>query len=163
MAVGSMFIKIDGIEGESKFGGHEKEIDIESFNIGVTQPGTGHVGGGSGAGRAQFGDLNFMHSMDRSSPNLFLYCANGTHIKSALLTVRKAGGDESLPFLKVEVSDCIISSCHPSGNSSDLRPMESVTLNYAKVKMEYQEQDEKGKAKGGPVAVAFDVKTNKKV
>jgi type VI secretion system secreted protein Hcp len=50
MAV-DFFLKIDGIDGESKDSKHKGEIDIESFSWGATQTGTSHAGGGSGAAK----------------------------------------------------------------------------------------------------------------
>ncbi|HVQ74408.1 MAG TPA: type VI secretion system tube protein Hcp, partial [Candidatus Binatia bacterium] len=50
MAV-DMFMTVDGIEGESKDGSHKNEIDVLSWSWGLSQSGTGHVGGGSGSGK----------------------------------------------------------------------------------------------------------------
>jgi type VI secretion system secreted protein Hcp len=45
------FLKIDGIQGESKADRHKDEIDIESLSWGETQSGIFAVGGGGGAGK----------------------------------------------------------------------------------------------------------------
>jgi type VI secretion system secreted protein Hcp len=44
-----MFIKIGSIKGESKDSVHEDEIDILSWDWGMSQSGSMHVGGGGGA------------------------------------------------------------------------------------------------------------------
>ena len=49
MAAVDYFLKVDGIQGESKADKHKDEIDIESFSWGATQSGTFAVGGGGGA------------------------------------------------------------------------------------------------------------------
>lgn len=46
-----IFLKIDGIEGESQNANHKKWIDVLSFNWGAQQPGNMSVGGGGGAGK----------------------------------------------------------------------------------------------------------------
>ena len=51
MAV-DMYLKIDGVEGESVSKGFENQIDILSFQWGLSQSGTFHTGPGGGAGRA---------------------------------------------------------------------------------------------------------------
>src|SRR5712692_6599716 len=85
------FLKIDGVEGESQDSAHGKEIQLDSFSFGVTQSGTFGAGGGGGAGKASFNDFHFTMHVNKASPKLFLYCANGKHIPTATLTGRKAG------------------------------------------------------------------------
>ncbi len=66
------FIKFDGIEGESTHKDHKGEVDVLSWSWGVSNAGTGHAGGGSGAGKAQPVDLHFTHNYDKASPGLAL-------------------------------------------------------------------------------------------
>jgi type VI secretion system secreted protein Hcp len=163
MALFDAFLKIDGIKGESADDKHKGEIDLMSFSWGVEQTGTSATGGGGGAGKAHFHDLSFLKKTDASSPLLFLNCANGSHIKEANLTVRKAGGTQ-LEYLKIKLTDVLVSSLQPSGNhGSDTIPMEQVSLNFAKVEVSYQPQGADGKAQGGPILAGWDVKANKKV
>ena len=48
MATGDMFLKLDGIEGESLDDKHKNEIALTSFSIGASNAGSGAVGTGSG-------------------------------------------------------------------------------------------------------------------
>ena len=156
-----MFLKLDGIAGESADSKHKGEIDIESFSFGVTQAGTAARGGGAGAGKASFQDLHIVKKADKASPNLMLKCAIGEHIKEATLTVRKAGGEQQ-EYYKIKLSDLLVSSFQNTGSGDDSIPMESVSLNFAKVEFEYKEQDAKG-ALAGVVKSGYDLKANKKV
>src|SRR5262245_47700891 len=88
------FLKIGTIKGESKDAKHASEIDVLSWSWGVSQTGTMAHGGGGGAGKANFNDFNFMHSVDKASPNLMLACATGEHIKEGTLVSRKAGKEQ---------------------------------------------------------------------
>ena len=90
MAV-DMFLKLDGIEGESKDAKHAGEIDIESFAWGMAQTGSGHRGTGSGTGKVDVHDITITKVVDKSSPSLMLACANGKHIAKGSITVRRAG------------------------------------------------------------------------
>ena len=45
-----MFMKVDGVTGESKDSNHTGWTDITSFSWGASQPGNMSVGGGGGAG-----------------------------------------------------------------------------------------------------------------
>ncbi len=109
MAAVDYFLKIDGITGESTDDKHKGEIDVMSFSWGATNPVTALAGGGGGAGRVQLQPLRIAKTTDSSSPNLFLKCASGAHIKHAVLTARKAG-EQPIEFLKITLSDVLVSS-----------------------------------------------------
>jgi type VI secretion system secreted protein Hcp len=47
-----IFLKLDGLDGESSDHAHEKEIDVLSWSWGMTQSGSMHVAKGGGAGKA---------------------------------------------------------------------------------------------------------------
>lgn len=159
MAV-DMFLKLDGIKGESVDEKHKGEIDILSFTFGVSQQGTSSVGGGAGAGKAHFSDINIVKRADKSSPILMLKCATGEHLASASLTVRKAGGTQQ-EYYKIKLTDLIVSSFQNSGNDGTDVPMESVALNFAKIEFEYYEQTPQG-GLGGQVRAGYDLKKNVK-
>ena len=157
------FLKIDGIEGESRDSKHKDEIEVLSFSWGVSNQATssGH-GGGGGAGKATFHDFNFMVRAQKASPKLFLACASGKHIKDAVLTCRKAG-ERQLEFLKIRLTDVLVSSFQQSGSEGgDDTPLESVSLNFAKFEETYTPSDSKGAA-GQGVKGGWDIKQNKAV
>jgi type VI secretion system secreted protein Hcp len=163
MALFDAFLKLDGIKGESADAKHKGEIDIASFSWGVSQTGVSATGGGGGAGKVSFQDIHFVKKTDASSPLLMLNCANGAHIKEANFVVRKAGGTQ-LEYLKIKLTDILVSSFKDHGSQKgDEIPMESITLNFAKVEYTYQPQGADGKAQGGPILAGWDVKANQKV
>jgi type VI secretion system secreted protein Hcp len=163
MAV-DFFIKIGDIKGEAMDSAHKDEIDVASWNWGAAQQGTFAAGGGGGAGKVAFHDMTFTHYIDKATPPLFMACAAGTHIKEALLTCRKAGGDAQVEYLKIKLSDLLVSSVNSgAARGGDEIPVETVALNFAKVEIEYQQQNADGSKFGGPVKAGWDLKSNKKV
>jgi type VI secretion system secreted protein Hcp len=159
MAV-DMFLKLDGIKGESKDSKHKDEIHIESFSWGMSQTGTHGVGGGGGAGKVSVHDLSITKNVDKSSPPMMLTCCNGKHIKDGLITVRKAG-EKPLEYLKIKLTDILVSGVQHAGHGSELLT-ENVTLNFSKFELEYQEQKPDG---SGVTAgqIGWDIKKNEKV
>ena len=95
------FLKLGDLKGESIVKGREDEIQIESWNWGMSQAGTTHSGTGGGAGKVSVSDMGFSKRMDTSTPNLVMGVCNGTHYDSATLTCRKAG-DTPLDYLIIE-------------------------------------------------------------
>jgi type VI secretion system secreted protein Hcp len=154
-----IFIKISGIDGESQDANHKNEIEVASWGWQVSQQSSMHAGSGGGAGKATVEDLAFDHQVDRASPNLMKYCLTGKHIDQAVLTVRKAGGNP-LEYLKITMSDVIVTQVSPSGSNSDTGIREHVRLSFSKVKQEYVVQNAQG-GSGGAVTAGYDIKLNK--
>ena len=151
------FAKIGDIKGESLDAKHKDEIEVLSYSWGVTvsaQP----VGGGGGAGQPTFPDLAISHRLDKASPKLLLACATGQHIKEGTITARKAGKEQH-EYLIIKMQDIIITGV-THGGPGDSMPLEHVTMNFAKVDLEYKPQ----KPDGSPDTSLFfkyDLKNNK--
>ena len=157
MAV-DMFMKIGDLKGESRDSVHKQEIDVLSWSWGCSNSGSAHTGGGAGAGKANVQDLSFTKYIDKCSPSLLLACCKGNHYDSALLTVRKAGG-KPLEYLKVTMTEVLVSAVSTSGSGGDDRLTENVTLNFAKVKVDYVEQKPDG-TEGDKPTMTYDIAQN---
>lgn len=156
------FLKIDGIDGESHDSKHKGEIDLESWSWGCSQSGSSAGGGGGGAGKVAMQDFHFVMKVNKATPKLILACASGQHIKNAILTCRKAGGQQE-EFLKYTFGDVLISSYQTGGSGgSEIIPTEQISFNYAKMEIEYKEQKPDGTL-GGAIKAGWDLKTNTKV
>ncbi len=156
-----MFLKLDKVPGESQAKGFEGQIDIASFSWGVSNPSTTHLGGGGGAGKASFSDMSFTHLVDKSSPTLMNRCADGGHLATAILTVRKQGGTP-LDYYVIKLTDVLVSSVQHSGADGNGIPMESFSLNFPQIEFAYKEQDNKG-AQKSIVEFKWNIAKNTKV
>jgi len=162
MAAVDYFLKIDGIEGESADHKHKAEIDVESWSWGETNAGSHSGGGGGGGGKVAMQDFHFVMHVNKATPKLMLACATGDHIPKAVLVCRKAGKDQQ-EYLKVTLSDLLVSSYQTGGSSSsDVIPVDQISMNFAKIEFEYKEQKADGTL-GGAVKAGYDVKAGKKV
>ena len=164
MAEGALvdfFLKIDGIEGESGDHAHKNEIQIDSWSWGESNQGSATAGGGMGSGKVLMQDFHFTMATNKASVKLFLHCANGKHIPSALLTCRKAGGKQE-EYLKIKFTDLLVSSFQIGGSPSNILPHEQISFNFVKVEWEYKPQKEDGSL-GSPEKAGWDTKKNEKV
>ena len=159
MANVDYFLKVKDIEGESGDGKHGNEIDIESWSWGESNSGSHASGGGGGAGKVAVQDFNFVMRVNKASPKLLLACAQGTHIKEALLTCRKAGKEQQ-EYLKVKFTDLLVSSFQTGGSAGDVVPVDQISLNFAKIEYEYCPQKPDGTL-GSKVPVWYNLKENK--
>ena len=160
MATRDFILELDGIKGESEE--DDGCIDIVSWGWAVDNQGSlGDGTGGAGTGKAKVHDLRFTKFIDKSSPNLFLYCCDGTHIDKAKLTCKKSAGKNPLDFLIIEMKTCMVTGVETGGADGDNGKLtETFTLNFEEFTVEYQEQDKKGKGKGS-VQIGWNIAKNK--
>jgi len=148
MAV-DMFLDLKGIPGESQDSKFKDKIDVLAWSWGMSQNGTTHMGPGGGSGKAAFQDISVTHWFDKASNNLMLYLAKGTHIPEGKLVVRKAG-DKPLDYIVMDFTDLIVTSVSTGGSGGEERLTENFTLNFAQVKVKYQQQNKDGSGTPGP-------------
>ena len=160
-AASDYFLKIEGVDGESKDKAHPNEIQLESWSFGASQSGSMAMGGGGGAGKVSMQDFSITKHVDKSSPNLFEALITGKHLPEIKLTLRSAGGSQ-VEYLTLTLKDVVITNYSTGGSSGDDRPMESVSFNFSQIKMSYVEQDAKG-SPGAATEFGWDLKMNKKV
>ncbi len=155
-----MFIKIGDIKGESKDKAHKEKIDVLAWSWGVSNSGNAQVGGGAGAGKVNVQDLSFTKYVDSATPPLLLAASNGKHYDEATLTVRKAG-EHPVEYIKIKMTEVLITSLSTGGSGGEDRLTENVTLNFAKVSVDYTPQDDKGKG-GTAIPYSWDIAANVK-
>jgi type VI secretion system secreted protein Hcp len=173
MATNDYFLEIDGIPGESADSKRKNSIDIESFSWGVANSGSAAHGGGGGAGKVSMQDFHFVSRVSKASPKLFLACATGQHIKKAVLTVRKAGGDQQ-EYYVVTLTDCLVSkfeqgtedeghtttpapTATASTSTGTIVPVDQFSMNFGRIELEYRPQRADGSL-DMPVKAGFDFK-----
>ena len=140
------FLQVDGIEGEGAATGLEKWIEILSFSWGVSQTANVLSRSGAAAGKANVRDFTFTKELDKASPKLMQACATGQHIKKAVLTCRKAGGDQQ-DFLKITFSTILVSSFVEGGHTQtgdEPTPAEEISFNFSKIEVVYTPQKSDG-------------------
>jgi type VI secretion system secreted protein Hcp len=160
MALVDYFLKIDGVPGESGDAKHKDEIQVLSFSFGESNSGTMAFGGGGGAGKVQMQDFHFMMNVNKASPLLFQKCATGEHIKNAIFTARKAGKDQQ-DYYTIKFEDLLVTSFQTNGDAhANSLPVESISLNFAVIKIDYKIQKADGSL-GASTLANYDLKQMK--
>jgi type VI secretion system secreted protein Hcp len=153
------FLKLDGVDGESRRKGFEKAIEIFSFSFGASNPATIGSGTGSGAGKVTLSSFNIMKKSDAASTLLFTACCKGNHFPKGSVTLHKSGGKEAMDFLKYEFEEVFIDSIQWSGSSGgDDTPTESIQMSFGKVTATYTAQNPDG-SKASPLIGSWDART----
>jgi type VI secretion system secreted protein Hcp len=168
-AADDVFLKLDGVPGESVDAKHKGEIDILSYSQGLAGP-FARSGGGTAAatGKTVCGPVTVMKFVDVSSPDLILSVANGKHIPKALITFRRPGGPNQLEYYKVTLEDVVITEIEQTeskidaSNPAAARAIEKVSLMGRRFRFEYVQQAPDGRPGAMPKA-GWDCVANSKV
>lgn len=152
-----MFMRIEGVSGESRDAKHTGWTDVTSFSWGAEQPGSMSTGGGGGAGKVNFNDLKVVAEIDKAAPILLKHCATGQHLAKVEISACKAGGS-LMEYSRTTLEDVLITGVKFVGaNNQDV--IIEYSFQAAKVKNQYWEQTDKG-TKGAEVQMAFNIKEN---
>jgi type VI secretion system secreted protein Hcp len=157
---GAIYIKIDGVEGESQDANHDKWIDVLSISGGLFNSGTTHTGGGTGTGVANFQDLYLTKYVDKASPLLVGAASSGQIYRDAFIEVTKAGTEAQILYFEYRLTNILVTSVSTGGSGGEDRLTENVSLNYAKVNWHYYQVGPDGQAMG-EVSANWDIVANK--
>ena len=157
-AATDLFLKIDGIQGESVDRAHPNEIDVLAWSWGATNSSVVRAGG-AGAGKASFNDLSITKYVDASSPSLVAAVSTGKSLKTVALTVRRAGATP-LEYLILTLNDVFVTGMSTGGSGGEDRLTETVTFNYGTYIYSYTPTKKDG-SKLSPLTTKFNLMENR--
>jgi type VI secretion system secreted protein Hcp len=133
-----IFLKLDGIAGNSSDDKHKGEIDVEAVAYNDRRSGKRHVA-----------TIRIDKVTDSSSPKLLAASTSGRHIKSATITFRLSGADSSSAFLTYKLTNVVVSSFLQGGANPDAKALgsleEEVGLTAARLQVIERTPDNNGK------------------
>jgi type VI secretion system secreted protein Hcp len=141
-ASANLFLKFDGIEGESTNDKHPKWSNISDVSWGVSDS-QASGGGGSGVGKVVFDDLSWSQVIDKSVTALFDDIASGKHIKDATIDFTTSGS-EPYTYFQMLFEDVFLTKLKVAGTSSSIATVAG-DFAYDKITMTYTYKDETGK------------------
>lgn len=157
------FLTIPGIPGESVDAEFRDAIDIHSFGFGVKGPASLEQGRSERVGRPELSPVTIIKNVDRATLELFLACVTGRTIPTAEISTRQVGSKQKT-FYKITLYDVTIATLNndTAQNGTTASLVESVALNYARIKITYSPQRSDGSS-GPAIDVGYDLKSNKKI
>jgi type VI secretion system secreted protein Hcp len=151
-----MFLKLEGVDGESTNAAHKGWIEVLSWSWGASQMGSGGGGGGA-AGRGELkGHVTLIKRIDKATPLLFKRCSDGTVLALVTVELTRGGGQT---YLKYELKEVFVSSIAHGDVDGDGLLEEEIKLEFMTTKLTYTQFDASGKpagqtsAEGGSVPV----------
>ena len=161
-----IYLKIAEVDGDVSDSSYVKHIQVQSLSTGMSNPSSVSVGtqagSAGGGGKVIMSDIAFTKYCDKASPKLWLKCAKGEHFKDFEFKYVISRGDSSDVFKTVKLTDVLVTGYQHSGSSGSDLPMESISLNFAKIEISYKPR----KPEGGwedAMKAGYDLKTAKPV
>ncbi len=144
-AQGKGFINIKGVKGESTDKSHDGWIDLLSIDLGLN---SGLLGGRAGSRSSWRGHnaIQVVKKIDKASPLLLKSASRGEKLGTVVLEFVTRDSQGTPSYLKLTMTDVVISSVTPSGSGGDDRPTETVSLSFKTVKWEYEPADKTDRA-----------------
>jgi type VI secretion system secreted protein Hcp len=131
----SIFCKVDGIPGASTVEKHKDEIEVLTFQYGVTHP----YSGGRSSGERQHSNVTIEKLSDKASGPLMLSCVNGTVLKQVQLNFYKEdrSGKEEV-YATITLKNAAVASWTAEGKAGDGRPGfgETVAFTFEEIMIE---------------------------
>lgn len=155
-----IYMKYDGIDGQVTAAGFEKQIELQSCQMGVHRAvSAGGHGGNREASTPSVSEIVVTKSQDGASADLFKAALFGEG-KKVIITFCKTStdGKSMQTYMVMTLENSLISSYSVSGHGgpgSD-RPMESLSINFTKIEYKVVESDAKNKA-DKPKIAAWDL------
>lgn len=129
----AVFLKIQGIDGESVDSGHQGWIDVESFTYGVSRP----VGSTE---PAHHRGLMLDKAVDKSTPYLYLHCSNGQPLQEVVVEITRTAAD-GVSIQEYRLRNATVTSINTSVGAGAQRTKERLTLHYESIAWTYVKVD----------------------
>lgn len=134
IAAVDMFIKFDGVDGESADDKHKNWIDVLAWSWGMST---------DSRGRACVQDISLTKWIDSASAPLSQALPSNQSFANARLVVRKAGSDP-LVFLTYDMTNVKLSSLSTGGSGGEDRLTENISFNFEELLGTYIMQNDDG-------------------
>jgi len=131
---------IPDIAGESRRADHESEIDITSIDWSMSQAANMQQGSGRTSSRAVVSPIGITKVYDASSPYLSLACMQGKAFDEVIISFRQDSGEAHLDYLKITLTNVVISSYSLHGSAAGDEISDSISLSFEEVKLIYTVQ-----------------------
>ena len=160
--VAVMYVKFDGVDGESEDKDHKDWINLLSFSQGQHIPDSSQPRAGAVRASSVFDEIILKKELDKSSPKLAEAVCLGKVFPKVDIHVTRAFSDGMrVTYYAYELKNAIVSSYNIGGSTEDEIPLEEVSLNFEQIKVTYEKFDANGRSEsGGGVEYSWNIVQN---
>jgi type VI secretion system secreted protein Hcp len=147
-----IFLRVDGITGESSEEGHKNDVLVDSYSFGASR--------NPSAATPTMQDFLVTMPANKASAKLMVYAAGSVNVPRVVLSVRRKGAN--VDFMKWTLTDAFVSSYKTVGNLHGDGVQDQVGIAFGKIEAEYRQILPDG-TYGAPVKSGWDRRSNKPV
>ncbi len=157
----AIYIQYEGIKGNTTADGYKDHLTVNSVQFGVGRGISMEPGNLSNreAKRPTISEITITKVADTSSTALFKEAVTGSSGKKVVIKFVQTGSDKLVEYMTYTLEDCLVSGYSISADSEG-DPMESISLSFAKVMVNYNDFDKSNKS-ANPQRVGYDLTTAK--
>lgn len=165
-----IFLKLDGVDGESTDSQYAKQMEILSMQWGVEHaqsPTKSSLGGIGGLDKPQFTNLTVTKFVDSASPVLMDHLLKGTQLPEAVVTLCRSGGERQV-LAQYTLKNVFITKMDTEANSKSQNneetinrfPTEVIQIAFLSIENTYNKTNpETGKVEGS-ITKGWNLKEN---
>lgn len=161
-AEAAVFVKYDGVDGESKDANHDKWIDVLSVDFEAKQPGAGASGQSRRRGSVIVDDVTITMEYDKAQPKIMEKLLLGEVIPKLEIEFTANFGGSRATYLVWELINVQVTDYSFSGTGAEGGPpVVVVGNNFEEIRVTYTEYDSEGN-KGGNAETTWKVEKGEK-
>ncbi|MFL5342350.1 MAG: Hcp family type VI secretion system effector [Gemmataceae bacterium] len=151
----AIFMKMEGIDGNSTSAGHEGWVIVDSLQFGIGRgiPSPQGSEADREASTPSVSEIVVTKTMDKASSKLFEGALCGEGVKCEIHLCKTDAGQPE-PYTKYDLEDVLISGYSMSSGGD--RPTESLSLNFTKITYTYIPMKDKNET-GDPYPCGYDL------
>lgn len=149
----AIYLKLDGIEGESRIKGFENQIKLIAYNHNPTKRESGEARG------TYIGGLTLTKPVDLATPGLYEHYCNGKTVKEGVLTLCRRDKGAMLPFIIYTLTNVRISRMSNHGDAEG-SATETVDLVYSHIRWDIPALASKANTAASSPTGAVAMRTN---
>ena len=157
----AIYLEYEGIKGNVTADGYQDHIAVDSVSFGVGRGISMEAGNLSNreSTRPSLSEVTLTKAADNSVTAIFKEAVTGNAGKKVVIKFVRTGADKVMEYMDYTLENCLVSSYSMSA-SSEGEPMESISLSYSKIMINYSDFDKTNKS-GNPQRVGYDLETAK--
>ncbi len=157
----AIYLEYEGIKGNVTADGYKDHIAVESVQFGVGRGISMEAGNLSNreSTRPSLSEITLTKAADNSVTAIFKEAVTGSAGKKVVIKFVRTGADKVQEYMDYTLENCLVSSYSMSA-SAEGEPMESISLSYSKIMINYSDFDKTNKS-GNPQRVGYDLESAK--
>lgn len=157
----AIYVEYEGIKGNVTADGYKDHIAVHSLQFGVGRGISMEPGNLSNreATRPTISEVTLTKPADTSATALFKEAVTGSSGKKVTIKFLQTGADKVVEYMTYTLEDVLVSGYSVSADSEG-DPMESISLSFSKIMVNYNDYDKTNKS-ANPQRVGYDLSTAK--